>query len=124
MKKMIAIVTLLALSTSVFARDNARTCEEKKQNIQDRISYAQKNNDAYRVAKLNSKLDYVNKYCSNEQLAAKRQQKVQGREYRVKIAELEVQEAIAETRTPASIQKKKLILERAKQRLVDAKARV
>lgn len=64
---------LVSLSAATFA---ATPCQEKEQDIQREIHYAQKHNNQSRIDGLNKALREVKDHCSDSQLRADHQKKI------------------------------------------------
>lgn len=74
MKHRIALLlALTSLSASVIA---ASPCQEKEQDIQREISYAEKHHNQSRIDGLNTALRQVRENCSDSKLKADHQQKI------------------------------------------------
>ncbi|HCB1499609.1 uncharacterized protein DUF1090 [Klebsiella oxytoca] len=74
MKHRIALILVLtSLSTSAFA---ISPCQEKEQDIQREISYAEKHHNQNRIDGLNRALSEVRANCSDSKLKAEHQQKI------------------------------------------------
>lgn len=74
MKHRIALILVLSsLSTSAFA---VSPCQEKEQDIQREISYAEKHHNQNRIDGLNRALSEVRANCSDSKLKAEHQQKI------------------------------------------------
>lgn len=74
MKHRIALILVLSsLSASAFA---VSPCQEKEQDIQREISYAEKHHNQNRIDGLNRALSEVRANCSDSKLKAEHQQKV------------------------------------------------
>ncbi|MEF3089024.1 DUF1090 domain-containing protein [Raoultella sp. WB_B2P2-3] len=74
MKHRIALLLVLtSLSTSAFALS---PCQEKEQDIQREISYAEKHHNQNRIDGLNKALSEVKAHCSDSKLKADHQQKI------------------------------------------------
>jgi chromosome segregation ATPase len=74
MKYRIAMgLALFSLSTASFA---ASLCQEKEQDIQREISYAEKHNNQNRIDGLKKALSELKANCSDSQLRADHQQKI------------------------------------------------
>lgn len=84
MKHRIALLLVLtSLSASALA---ASPCQEKEQDIQREISYAEKHHNQSRIDGLNTALRQVRENCSDSKLKADHQQKIA--KQREEIAEL------------------------------------
>ena len=66
-------LALLSLSTASFATS---LCQEKEQDIQREIGYAEKHNNQHRVEGLKKALSEVKANCSDSQLRADHQKKI------------------------------------------------
>lgn len=74
MKHRIALILVLSsLSASAFA---VSPCQEKEQDIQREISYAEKHHNQNRIDGLNRALSEVRANCSDGKLKAEHQQKI------------------------------------------------
>lgn len=74
MKHRIALLLVLtSLSTSAFALS---PCQEKEQDIQREISYAEKHHNQNRIDGLNKALSEVKAHCSDSKLKTDHQQKI------------------------------------------------
>ena len=74
MKHRIALILVLSsLSASAFA---ISPCQEKEQDIQREISYAEKHHNQNRIDGLNRALSEVRANCSDSKLKAEHQQKI------------------------------------------------
>ncbi|CAM3457494.1 hypothetical protein SB6411_02524 [Klebsiella spallanzanii] len=74
MKHRIALILVLSsLSASAFA---VSPCQEKEQDIQREISYAEKHHNQNRIDGLNRALSEVRANCSDSKLKAEHQQKI------------------------------------------------
>ena len=74
MKHRIALLLVLtSLSSSAFA---ISPCQEKEQDIQREISYAEKHHNQNRIDGLNKALSEVKAHCSDSKLKADHQQKI------------------------------------------------
>ncbi|MEF3099085.1 DUF1090 domain-containing protein [Raoultella terrigena] len=74
MKHRIALLLVLtSLSSSAFA---ISPCQEKEQDIQREISYAEKHHNQNRIDGLNKALREVQAHCSDSKLKADHQQKI------------------------------------------------
>lgn len=73
MKHRIALLLVLSsLSASAFA---ISPCQEKEQDIQREISYAEKHNNQHRIDGLKKAMSEVKAHCSDSQLKADHQKK-------------------------------------------------
>lgn len=66
-------LALFSLSTASFA---SSLCQEKEQDIQREISYAEKHNNQSRINGLNKALSEVKANCSDDKLRADHQRKI------------------------------------------------
>lgn len=74
MKHRIALILVLtSLSASAFA---VSPCQEKEQNIQREISYAEKHHNQHRIDGLKRALSEVKANCSDSQIKANHQKKI------------------------------------------------
>ena len=70
------IALLLALSSLSASAIAASPCQEKEQDIQREISYAEKHHNQSRIDGLNTALRQVRENCSDSKLKADHQQKI------------------------------------------------
>ena len=97
MKHRIALILVLSsLSASAFA---ISPCQEKEQDIQREISYAEKHHNQHRIAGLKKALSEVKAHCSDSQLKADHQKKI-----------AQQQEEITERGTTCAKQNRKAML--------------
>ncbi len=71
--RMTLALTLFSLSTASFANS---LCQEKEQDIQREIGYAEKHNNQHRVEGLKKALSEVKANCSDSKLRADHQKKI------------------------------------------------
>ena len=71
------IALLLALSSLSASAIAASPCQEKEQDIQREISYAEKHHNQSRIDGLNTALRQVRENCSDSKLKAERQRDLQ-----------------------------------------------
>ena len=91
MKHRIALMLLLtSVSAGAFA---VSPCQEKEQDIQREISYAEKHHNQSRIDGLNTALSQVRANCSNDKLRADHQQKITKQQEEVAERQRELREA-------------------------------
>jgi hypothetical protein len=114
MKYHIALIVVLgSLSTNAFA---SSLCQEKEQNIQREISYAEKHHNQHRIDGLNKALNEVRKNCSDSELKADHRRKIA--KQRAEIAERQRDLREAEQKgNPEKVSKRQRKLDEAQQEL-------
>ena len=91
MKPRIALLLVLtSLSASALA---ASPCQEKEQDIQREISYAEKHHNQSRIDGLNTALRQVRENCSDSKLKADHQQKIAKQREEIAERQRDLQEA-------------------------------
>ena len=91
MKYRIALaLALISLST---ASQAVSLCQEKEQDIQKEITYAQKHNNQSRIDGLNKALKEVRANCTDSKLRADHQKKIAGQKEEIAERKQDLQEA-------------------------------
>ena len=120
MKHRIALLLVLSsLSASAFA---ISPCQEKEQDIQREISYAEKHNNQHRIDGLKKALSEVKAHCSDSQLTADHQKKIAKQQEEIAERRNDLREA--EQKGDADkISKRQRKLEEAQQELKELQSR-
>lgn len=120
MKHRIALILVLSsLSASAFA---ISPCQEKEQDIQREISYAEKHHNQHRIDGLKKALSEVKAHCSDSQLKADHQKKIAKQQEEITERRNDLREA--EQKGDADkISKRQRKLEEAQQELKELQSR-
>ena len=88
--RMTLALALFSLSTASFANS---LCQEKEQDIQREIGYAEKHNNQHRIDGLKKALSEVQAHCTDSKLRADHQEKIAEQKDEVREREQDLKEA-------------------------------
>ena len=88
--RMTLALALFSLSTATFANS---LCQEKEQDIQREIGYAEKHNNQHRVDGLKKALSEVKANCTDSKLRADHQEKIADQKDEIREREQDLKEA-------------------------------
>ena len=112
-------ITLFTLSAGSYANT---LCQEKAQEIQREISFAEKHHNQNRIDGLKKALSEVQEHCSDSQLRADRQKKIAGQKEEIAERERDLVEAKQKGDTD-KIRKRERKLAEAQEALQELEAR-
>ncbi|HBV3920983.1 TPA: DUF1090 domain-containing protein [Klebsiella quasipneumoniae] len=117
------IALLLALSSLSASAIAASPCQEKEQDIQREISYAEKHHNQSRIDGLNTALRQVRENCSDSKLKADHQQKIAKQREEIAERQRDLQEARKKGDADKKINKRQHKLNEAQQELKTLESR-
>lgn len=112
-------VALLSLTSATQA---ASLCSQKEADIQREISYAEKHQNQHRINGLNKALSEVRAHCSDSELRAEHQKKIDEQKEEIAERQADLQEA-RQKGDPDKIAKREAKLSEAEQELKSLQAR-
>lgn len=120
-KTLLAGMLIVAPLGSVMAETTSGGCEEKRQDIEKQIEYAQSWGNQHRVTGLQKALSELNAHCTDEGLRQERESDIRKKERKVEERRQELTEARADGRAK-KIRDKQEKLEEAQEELSEARS--